>query len=57
MPHGLDAWEPYYDRRPGPARMSSSSPACSTLVQAHLGDQVTQLRKPPWAPEEPGGIR
>ncbi len=51
MPHGLDAWEPYYARRQGPPDVIPE-PRLLELVRAHLGDQVSELRKPPWAPEE-----
>jgi hypothetical protein len=53
MPHGLDVWEPIYARRPGPAD-TVLEPRLLELVRSHLGDQVSQLRKPPWAPEEKG---
>lgn len=55
MPHGLDAWQRYYDRRPGGADVVVE-PRLLDLVRAYLGDQVTQLRKAPWAPETPGGF-
>ncbi len=55
MPHGLDAWRRYYDRRAGGADVIVE-PRLLDLVQAYLGDQVTQLRKAPWAPEAPGGF-
>ena len=53
MPHGLDAWEPIYARRPGPPDVVVE-PRLLELVRSHLGTQVAQLRKPPWAPEERG---
>jgi hypothetical protein len=53
MPHGLDAWEPIYARRPGPVEVIAE-PRLLELVRAHLGAQVAELRKPPWAPEERG---
>lgn len=53
MPHGLDAWEPIYARRPGPVDVVIE-PRLLELVRSHLGSQVSQLRKPPWAPEEKG---
>jgi hypothetical protein len=53
MPHGLDAWEPIYARRPGPVEVIAE-PRLLELVRAHLGSQVAELRKPPWAPEERG---
>ncbi len=53
MPHGLDAWEPIYARRPGPVEIIAE-PRLLELVRGHLGSQVGELRKPPWAPEEPG---
>jgi len=53
MPHGLDAWEPIYKRRPGPVDVVVE-PRLLELVRSHLGAQVLQLRKPPWAPEERG---
>ena len=53
MPHGLDAWEPIYNRRPGPVEVIAE-PRLLELVRAHLGPQVAELRKPPWAPEERG---
>lgn len=55
MPHGLDAWQRYYDRRAGGADVILE-PRLLDLVKAYLGDQVTQLRKAPWAPETPGGF-
>lgn len=55
MPHGLEAWQRYYDRRAGGADVVFE-PRLLDLVQAYLGDQVTQLRKAPWAPETPGGF-
>lgn len=55
MPHGLDAWQRYYDRRAGGADVIVE-PRLLDLVRAYLGDQVTQLRKAPWAPEAPGGF-
>ena len=56
MPHGLDAWEPIYARRPGPIEVIAE-PRLLELVRAHLGSQVAELRKPPWAPEERGQRR
>jgi hypothetical protein len=55
MPHGLDAWQRYYDRRAGGPDVIVE-PRLLNLVKAHLGSQVTQLRKAPWAPETPGGF-
>lgn len=55
MPHGLDAWERYYARRAGSPEVSVE-PRLLDLVRTYLGEQVTELRKPPWAPEEPGGF-
>ncbi|MED5801242.1 DUF1998 domain-containing protein [Gordonia sp. Z-3] len=55
MPHGLDAWQRYYDRRAGGADVVIE-PRLLDLVRAYLGDQVEQLRKAPWAPETPGGF-
>jgi hypothetical protein len=55
MPHGLDAWQRYYDRRPGGADIIVE-PRLLEVVRAFLGDQVTQLRKAPWAPENPSGF-
>lgn len=55
MPHGLDAWQRYYDRRPGGAAVVVE-PRLLDLVRAYLGTQVTQLRKAPWAPDAPGGF-
>lgn len=55
MPHGLDAWETYYARRPGGPDVIAE-PRLLELVQAHLGAQITQLRKAPWAPDEHGGF-
>lgn len=55
MPHGLDAWQRYYDRRPGGVDVVVE-PRLLDLVRAYLGTQVTQLRKAPWAPEVPGGF-
>ena len=54
MPHGLDAWEPIYARRPGPVRRRWSSRDCSNSCAPTSAAQVAQLRKPPWAPEERG---
>ena len=53
MPHGIDAWEPIYKRRPGPVDIVIE-PRLLELVRSHLGSQVAQLRKPPWAPQEKG---
>ncbi|MHA7662675.1 DrmB family protein [Mycolicibacterium sp. HS_4_1] len=53
MPSGLDAWERVYARRPGGADMIAE-PRLLELTQGHLGAQVVELRKPPWAPEEKG---
>lgn len=53
MPHGLDVWEPIYARRAGPVEVIAE-PRLLELVRAHLGSQVSELRKPPWAPEERG---
>jgi hypothetical protein len=53
MPSGIDAWERVYNRRPGGAD-TIAEPRLLELVKGHLGGQVTQLRKPPWAPEEKG---
>lgn len=55
MPHGLDAWQRYYDRRPGGADVIVE-PRLLDLVRAHLGNQITQLRKAPWAPEVLGNV-
>ncbi|GAA4129656.1 DUF1998 domain-containing protein [Nocardioides fonticola] len=55
MPHGLDAWQRYYDRRAGGADVIVE-PRLLELVRAYLGGQVAQLRKAPWAPEAPGGF-
>lgn len=52
MPHGLDAWERLYARRPVTDVILEGR--LLELVRAHLGGQVRQLRKPPWAPEERG---
>lgn len=54
MPHGLDGWQRYYDRRPGGADVIVE-PRLLDLVRAYLGKQVDQLRKAPWAPESLGG--
>jgi hypothetical protein len=53
MPSGIDAWERVYSRRPGGAE-TIAEPRLLELTQGHLGSQVTELRKPPWAPEEKG---
>lgn len=53
MPHGLDVWERVYARRPGPVEVIAELRLLE-LVRAHLGPQVDELRKPPWAPEERG---
>lgn len=53
MPHGIDAWEPIYARRPGPVE-TVLEPRLLELVRSHIGNQVAQLRKPPWAPDEKG---
>lgn len=55
MPHGLDAWQRYYERRPGGVDVVVE-PRLLDLVRTYLGAQVTQLRKAPWAPEAPGGF-
>lgn len=53
MPSGIDAWERIYARRPGGADKIVESRLLE-MTQAHLGSQVAELRKPPWAPEEKG---
>lgn len=53
MPSGLDAWERVYARRPGGAE-KIAEPRLLALTRNHLGSQVAELRKPPWAPEEKG---
>ncbi|KAA0115090.1 DUF1998 domain-containing protein [Mycolicibacterium sp. P9-22] len=53
MPSGSDAWERVYARRPGGAE-TIAEPRLLELTRGHLGSQVTELRKPPWAPEEKG---
>ena len=55
MPHGIDAWQRYYDRRPGGTDVIVE-PRLLDLVRVHLGAQVDQLRKPPWAPDSQGGF-
>lgn len=52
MPHGLDAWERIYARRQTIDLILE--PRLLELVRSHLGSQVEQLRKPPWAPQEKG---
>lgn len=52
MPHGLDDWERIYARRAGVEVVAE--PRLLKLVRSHLGSQVGELRKPPWAPEEKG---
>jgi hypothetical protein len=53
MPHGLDTWDAVYSKRPGPADVIVE-PRLLDVVRAQLGSQVTELRKPPWAPAEVG---
>jgi Domain of unknown function (DUF1998) len=53
MPSGTDAWERVYARRAGGAD-TIAEPRLLELTRAHLGSQVVELRKPPWAPEEKG---
>ena len=53
MPSGIDAWERVYARRPGGAE-TIAEPRLLELTRRHLGTQVAELRKPPWAPEEKG---
>jgi len=53
MPHGIDAWEKVYERRAGPPEVIAE-PRLLDVVKSHLGQQVTELRKPPWAPAELG---
>ena len=53
MPSGTDAWDRVYARRPGGAD-TVAEPRLLELTQGHLGSQVVELRKPPWAPEEKG---
>jgi len=52
MPHGLEAWERIYARRPIIDVILERR--LLELVRSHLGGQVSELRKPPWAPEEKG---
>lgn len=53
MPHGIDAWERIYARRPGSPEVVLE-PRLLEVVRSHVGSQVEQLRKPPWAPDELG---
>ena len=53
MPHGLEAWESMYSQQ-GVMGEVITEARLLELVRAHLGHQVRQLRKPPWAPEEFG---
>lgn len=53
MPSGLDAWERVYARRPSGAE-TIAEPRLLELTRGHLGSQVSELRKAPWAPEERG---
>lgn len=53
MPSGTDAWERVYARRAGGAD-TIVEPRLLELAQGHLGPQLVELRKPPWAPEEKG---
>lgn len=53
MPSGTDAWERVYARRPGGAE-TIVEPRLLELTRGHLGSQVAELRKPPWAPDEKG---
>ena len=53
MPAGTDAWERVYARRAGGAD-TIAEPRLLELTRGHLGSQVVELRKPPWAPEEKG---
>lgn len=55
MPHGLESWDRIYARRQGIDVILERR--LLELVRSHLGAQVNELRKPPWAPEEagPGG--
>jgi hypothetical protein len=53
MPSGTEAWERVYARRAGGAD-TIAEPRLLELTRAHLGSQVVELRKPPWAPEEKG---
>ncbi|GAB3316263.1 DUF1998 domain-containing protein [Geodermatophilus aquaeductus] len=53
MPHGLDDWERIYRRRPTPPE-TIVEPRLLQVVQAHLGRNVEELRKPPWASAEIG---
>lgn len=55
MPHGIDGWQRYYDRRAGGPDLIVE-PRLLELVRAYLGDQVEQLRKAPWAPDSLGGV-
>ncbi|MEP9415806.1 DUF1998 domain-containing protein [Gordonia sp. VNQ95] len=55
MPHGIDAWQRYYDRRQGGVDVIVE-PRLLDLVRTHLGSQVDQLRKPPWAPDDQSGF-
>jgi hypothetical protein len=53
MPSGTEAWERVYSRRPGGAE-TIAEPRLLELARGHLGNQVMELRKPPWAPAEKG---
>ncbi|SDS16605.1 DUF1998 domain-containing protein [Agrococcus carbonis] len=54
MPQGIDAWEKAYVRMGGEPELVLV-PRLLEAVRRQLGQQVGELRQPPWLPEQPGG--
>lgn len=52
MPQGIDAWDKAYARMGEPTLVLV--PRLIEAVRRQLGRQVTELRQPPWMPEQPG---
>ena len=54
MPQGIDAWEKAYSRMGGEPELVIV-PRLVEAVRRQLGNQVGELRQPPWLPDVPGG--
>lgn len=54
MPQGIDAWDKAYSRMGGDPTLVLV-PRLIEAVRRQLGQQVGELRQPPWLPDELGG--
>lgn len=54
MPQGIDAWDKAYAKMGGDPTLVLV-PRLVEAVRRHLGNQVGELRQPPWLPDELGG--